>query len=106
MTEIQQRITDEGESIRIKMVHTVHPFFVFQDKGFFLQEGKEYEGITNPHGAISGICPTNGKSLGVKPEEFVFLTAPLWVLDKWRKMGGLTGFSAKKLFEERMKDGS
>jgi len=52
--------------------------------GTILCREKEYEAISNSHGAISGICE-NGEPLGVKPQEFVFVEAPEWVLKIWAK---------------------
>jgi len=52
------------------------------DAGSILKYGEEYDAISNPNGAISGIC-ANGAVLGVRPGEFEFLTAPDWVLRIW-----------------------
>lgn len=79
-----------NESIKIRMMQTVRPDFPFgQVPGFgkpdtILKNGIEYPAITNPHGAISGICE-NGEHLGVKPGEFEFVEAPEWVLEKHRR---------------------
>jgi len=50
--------------------------------GTILRKGEEYQATSNKYGAISGIC-SNGESLGVKPGEFEFISAPKWVLDIW-----------------------
>ena len=67
----------------IKMLTTVRPDILFlAEPGSVLREGKEYEAVSNKHGAISGICE-NGRILGVKPGEFEFVEAPEWVLKLW-----------------------
>ena len=74
-----------NNKLRIRMMQTVKPDLPFllthntKLVGIVLEEGKEYDAATNPHGAISGICE-NGEHLGVKPKEFEFLEAPEWVL--------------------------
>ena len=64
----------------IKNVRPDFPFGVVSGKpGTILRSGMEYSAISNPHGAICGICE-NGEHLGVKPGEFEFIDAPEWIL--------------------------
>jgi hypothetical protein len=70
------------DRIRIKMLETVRPVWIYAAPGFELIAGLEYDATSNQYGAISGIC-SNGKQLGVKPGEFVFLEAPDWVKRIW-----------------------
>ncbi len=52
------------------MLYTVRPEIVFLNKlGTVLHAGETYEAVTNPSGAVSGVC-INGELLGVKPGEF------------------------------------
>lgn len=61
--------------MKIKMLCTVRPDFTFLAKpGIVLRAGKVYEAVTNPLGAVSGICE-NGELLGVKPGEFLRMEA-------------------------------
>lgn len=72
------------KNIRIHMLENVRPDFLFMAKpGTILRAGQIYDAVSNPHGAISGICE-NGETLGVKPGEFEFIEAPDWVLDIWK----------------------
>ena len=67
----------------IKMTQTVKPelpFLATQDT--FLCAGLEYEATANQHGAISGVCE-NGVKMGVRPGEFLFVSAPSWIIDIW-----------------------
>lgn len=72
-----------SDKIKIRMIQTTRPDLPFiprpDEQGMILYEGKEYDAVTNPHGAISGICE-NGKQLGIRPKEFEFIEAPEWVL--------------------------
>lgn len=77
----------ETEKIRIRMLQNVRAALFFAKPGTVLRAGLEYDAITNPYGAISGICE-NGERLGVKPSEFEFITAPEWVLELHNKNGG------------------
>lgn len=75
------------EGIRIRMRQNVRPdlLFIMPCKpGTILRAGMEYSAISNPNGAISGLCD-NGECLGVKPGEFEFVEAPEWVLKIWDK---------------------
>lgn len=67
------------EGIRIRMKKCVRGLMPISPSGTILYEGMEYNAVSNPHGAISGICQ-NGQLLGVKPGEFSFIAAPKWVL--------------------------
>lgn len=72
--------------MRIKMLMDVIPCFMFMTKpGTILKKGIEYDAKANKHGAISGICE-NGEALGVKPGEFVFVSAPDWIAEIWGKV--------------------
>ena len=65
------------------MLETVRPALPFLSKpDTFLLSGCEYEAESNLHGAICGVCE-NGERLGVKPGEFVFVSAPEWVVHIW-----------------------
>ena len=69
--------------MRIRMLTTVRPDLPFLAKPHtFLLAGMEYEATANSHAAICGICE-NGEAVGVRPEEFVFVEAPDWVLQAW-----------------------
>ena len=70
-------------TIRIRMLTNVRPYMIFYEPGYILDKGEEYYATSNSLGAISGIC-SNGKKLGVKPGEFVFIEAPDWVLQIWQ----------------------
>ena len=79
-----ERARVDGYAIKIKMLTKVNSDIAFllkpEDReGWFLEKDTVYSAITNPQGAISGIC-NNGKALGVKPDEFEFIKAPEWVL--------------------------
>ena len=77
-----------NDNIRIRMLKTVRPdlsFLLRQDeRDMILYEGNVYNAVSNPQGAICGICD-NGKKLGVKPKEFEFIEAPEWVIRIWGK---------------------
>ncbi|WP_088187566.1 hypothetical protein [Desulfosporosinus sp. FKA] len=76
--------------IKIRMLQNVRPDFIFLAKpGTILRQGLEYDAMTNPNGAISGLCD-NGEYMGVKPGEFEFVTAPEWILEIHRKTGDKT----------------
>ncbi len=66
--------------MRIRMLETVRPCF---PGGTILKSGMEYEAGANKHGAVYAITATG--SVGMKPGEFEFLTAPAWVLDIWKE---------------------
>ena len=66
--------------MKIRMLETVWPCL----PGPVLGRGKEYEAKANRHGAICAVT-TIGETVGVKPGEFEFLSAPAWVLDIWKK---------------------
>lgn len=69
------------ERIKIRMLTTVYPDFMFLAKpGTVLKAGETYDAIANQNGAVSGICE-NGAHLGVKPEEFEFVEAPQRIID-------------------------
>jgi len=72
-----------SDKIKICMIQTIRPDLPFiprpDEQGMILYEGKEYDAVTNSHGAISGICE-NGKQLGVRSKEFEFIKDPEWVL--------------------------
>ena len=73
------------QMIQIRMLRTVRPELLFLAKpGTVLHEGEVYEAKANVHGAVSGLC-ANGEYLGVKPGEFVFVQAPDWLIDIWKK---------------------
>ncbi len=67
----REQILAVGKStIKIKMFCTVRPdLFFLAVPGTILRAGEVYEAVTNPLGAVSGICK-NGEALGVKPGEF------------------------------------
>lgn len=76
-----------SEVIRIKLIKTVKSDFMWIDKNPLLAEkNNEFFAESNPHGAISII--NNNYRLGVKPDEFEFLEAPAWVLEKHGKLSG------------------
>jgi len=58
------------------------PILALNNRKMVLKAGKDYDAISNPNGAISGIC-ANGAVLGVRPGEFQFISAPDWVLKLW-----------------------
>lgn len=72
--------------IKIKMLTTVRPdtimgWLPIQNKlNICAYAGESYEAESNAHGAIS--VAIDGNRLGIKPEEFEFIEAPSWVLDK------------------------
>ena len=71
--------------IKIKMLKTVRPELRFLARpGKVLQEGEIYVAKANTRGAVSGLC-ANGEYLGVRPGEFVFVQAPDWLIDIWKK---------------------
>ena len=85
-------------TIRIKMLKTVILDLPFFESKIILHRGKEYDATSNDYGAISGICD-NGQVLGVKPGEFEFVYAPVWVLNIWLKRIDPTAISAIKALE-------
>lgn len=71
--------------MRIKMLKTVRPDFLFMAKpGSILRKDGEYEAIANKNGAVCGICE-NGEKLGVKPGEFQFIQVPMSVASIWER---------------------
>jgi hypothetical protein len=78
------------EGIRIRMTKTVRGGEGFPlpvctgPPGTILRECEEYEAKANQNGAVSGKC-ANGEWLGVKPGEFEFAAAPIWLLKIHRK---------------------
>jgi hypothetical protein len=78
----------EPEKIKIRMIKNVRPDLMFGMQmgkpGTILRHGFTYQGTSNKHGAICGLCG-NGEILGVKPGEFEFVEAPEWVLEIWKK---------------------
>ena len=50
-----------------------------------LCKGTTYDAIANPHGAITALSSRDGNvvPIGVKPGEFVFISAPKKVFDIW-----------------------
>ena len=77
--------------IRIRMLKTVRPDFLFMAKpGTILRADEECNAVSNQYGAISGISE-NGERLGVKPGEFEFVEAPDWVLDIWKNLCPVCG---------------
>jgi len=70
-------------TMKIRMLEDVRPDVPFLAKpGTILRKSKEYEAKSNPNGAISGLCE-NGEWLGVRPDEFEFISAPKWVCSIW-----------------------
>jgi hypothetical protein len=41
-----------------------------------------YDATASKNGAVCGRC-ANGELLGVRPEEFEFVSLPKWLYDKW-----------------------
>ena len=72
------------DKIRVRLLHNVRGLGIISPPGTIAREGYEYEGDSNPQGAISAILP-NGEKLGLMPGEFEFLEAPDWVLRIWAK---------------------
>lgn len=71
---------------KIKMLQTVKPGFPFMVKpGSILWEGGVYDATSNQHGAICGISEA-GVSVGVRPGEFCFVCAPMWVVSIWERV--------------------
>ena len=69
--------------MQIKMIEDVRSELPFLSSyGDVLKSGKIYEASANKHGAVCGKCD-NGKLIGVKPGEFVFISLPKWLYDKW-----------------------
>lgn len=88
--------------IKIKMLKTVtpEPSFLYSNKvkgGEYLKEGEIYSADANTFGALCGICD-NGEKLGVKPNEFIFIEAPAWILNLW--LPNRTQISALKILEK------
>lgn len=72
------------DKIRVRLLHNVRGLSYISPPGTIAREEHEYEGYSNPNGAISAILP-NGEKLGLMPGEFEFLEAPEWVLRIWAK---------------------
>lgn len=84
--------------IRIKMLKTVKaeipPYFEFgfpglRDTDLIAYKDRLYYATSNRNGAISAII--GDKLLGVKPDEFEFVRAPAWVLEKHGKLSEIMG---------------
>jgi hypothetical protein len=77
-----------NDKIVIRMLKNVKPdifaFFEPENVNVIAKEGETYNAQSNRYGAISVII--DGKMLGVKPEEFEFLEAPSWILEKHGKL--------------------
>ena len=69
--------------MRIFVKANVMPDFpLIAKSGTVLRVGAEYEAVSNRNGAICGICD-NGEKLGLRPNEFKFLSMPQWIYDIW-----------------------
>ena len=75
-------LAEKTEGLRIRALTNIRGNGYISKPGTILREGMEYDGHSNPNGAISGICE-NGELLGCYPDEFEFITAPDWVLKIW-----------------------
>lgn len=73
--------------MKIKMLRTVRPDYPclsIAKPGTILYAGVEYEATANQYGGICGVCE-NGVKMGLKPGEFVFVSAPAWIIEIWLK---------------------
>jgi hypothetical protein len=77
-------INNLPEKIRVRLLKNVRGNPYIGPPGTIARQELEYEGHSNPNGAISAILP-NGEKLGLYPEEFEFIEAPEWVLRIWAK---------------------
>lgn len=67
--------------IRIKMIKTARSMSLLNGAcSIVAKKGHVYNANSNLYGAIS--VKIEGKVLGIKPDEFEFIEAPSWVLDK------------------------
>ena len=72
--------------VKIKILVDVRPELPWMAQPeTVLRAGETYEAKSNDHGAISGLC-ANGRYLGVRPGEFVFVEAPEQTRDIWRRV--------------------
>ena len=73
-----------NKKIKVRLLKNVRGNSYISPPETIARRELEYEGYSNPNGAISAILP-NGEKLGLYPGEFEFIEAPEWVLRIWAK---------------------
>lgn len=76
-------------NIKIRLLKNVHGLSLGNSPRVSASKGQEYDAHTNPHGAIS--VRIDGQLLGVRPDEFKFISAPACVLEKHGKLSEIIG---------------